>query len=487
MTLTTKTQGKAGFNKGPAKVGRRAAWKGFATSALLAAFLAAAYPAAPAHSQSLVEAMVLAYRNNPTLRAQRASLRVADESVPQALSGWRPTVEILGDGGAVKESGDVRNDTRPRYSANLRITQNLYRGGGTVADIRRAENSVLAERARLDATEQDVLLDAVRAYMDVFRDEAVLRLNINNEKVLARQLEATRDRFNVGEVTRTDVSQAEARVSRATADRVQAEGNLQISRGVYQRIIGQRPGALSKPQPVRDLPANRTDTIAIAKENNPSMLAALYDERASRDNVKVVRSELLPRVDVVGRGGRERNQSVPNVTRDSASITAQLTIPLYQRGGVTSRVREAKQLVSRNLLLLREAERRAVEDANSAWESLVTARAQIRSFSAEVRANKIALEGVQQEALVGSRTVLDVLDAEQELLDAQVNLVRAERNEAVAEYDLLSAIGRLTGRGLSLSTELYDPEAYYDTVRNKLWGLGGAIEESKAGSSDQKK
>lgn len=440
-------------------------------------------PMSAAKGDSLVDAIILAYQNNPTLQAQRANVRVADEGVPQAASGWRPTVEILGDGGGITEetSGSMSgSDTRGRYSGNLRVTQNLFSGGGTVADIRRAENSVRAERARLAVTEQDVLLSVVRAYMDVFRDAAVLRLNINNEKVLARQLEATRDRFNVGEVTRTDVSQAEARLSRATADRIQAEGDLQIGRGVFVQVVGQAPKDLTKPPTVRDLPSSRDEAIAMAQNNNPVVTAALFDERAAQENVKVVRSELLPKVDVVGEGGRSRNQSASNLTRDSASITAQLTVPLYQRGSVSSRVREAKQVVGRNRLLLSEARRQATEDGNSAWESLVTARARIRSFSAEVRANRIALEGVQQEALVGSRTVLDVLDAEQELLDAQVNLVRAERDEIVAQYELLSAIGRLTGNGLSLNTELYTPEVYYNSVRNKLWGLGEVPVKSKA-------
>ena len=304
-----------------------------------------------AQGETLSEALILAYINNPTLQAQRASLRATDEGVPQALSGWRPTVEIVSDGGVVTEDGDSTDaETRGRYSANLRVTQNLYSGGGTVADIERAEDTVLAERARLAATEQDVLFNAVQAYMNVFRDEAVLRLNINNEKVLARQLEATRDRFNVGEVTRTDVSQAEARLSRATADRIQAEGDLQISRGIYVQIVGQEPGKLSPPPDAKDLPTSRQESVAMAQDNNPSVRAAFFDERSARKNVSLVRSELLPRVDLVGEGGRSKNQSSTGTVRDSASFTAQLTVPLYQRGSVTSRVREAKQLVGQNRL-----------------------------------------------------------------------------------------------------------------------------------------
>lgn len=421
-----------------------------------------------------MEALIQAYQNNPTLRAQRASLRATDEGVPQALSGYRPTVEILGDTGYTVQGGSDTNGTESGtdYGGSLRVTQNLYSGGGTVADVKRAENTVKAERARLADTEQLVLLNAVQAYMNAFRDEAVLKLNVNNERVLNRQLEATRDRFNVGEVTRTDVSQAEARVASATADRIQAEGNVQISRGIYEQIIGTMPTDLSKPAPVTELPASRKDALAIAQQTNPAVLAAQYDERAAQDNVTLVRSDLLPKVDLVGQGGRSRTDGISDLTRDSASIMAQLTVPLYQRGAVSSRVREAKQLAGRNRLRLIEAQRSATEDANNAWESLVTARARIRSISAAVRANRIALEGVRQEALVGSRTVLDVLDAEQELLDSQVNLVVAERDEIVAQYQLMSALGRLTAQSLNLQTDYYDPDAHYKAVRDKLWGTG---------------
>ena len=423
--------------------------------------------------------MILAYQNNPTLQAQRASLRATDEGVSQALSGWRPFVEIVGDGGFEADRGDGIDgtDSGATYGASLRVTQNLDAGGGTVADVQRAENTVRAERARLASIEQTVLLNAVQAYMNLFRDEAVLRLNINNERVLARQLEATRDRFNVGEVTRTDVSQAEARVSGATADRIQAEGNVQISRGIYEQVIGRMPGALEKPAAIVDLPKSRQESVQAAQDSNPDVVAALYDERASVSNVKVLTSDLLPRVDIVGQGGRTGSEVGSSVSRDSGSIVAQLTVPLYQRGFASSQVREAKQVVGRNRMLLMEAQRNATEDANNAWETLVAARARITSLAAAVRANRIALEGVRQEALVGSRTVLDVLDAEQELLDSQVNLVAAERDEIVAQYQLMSAIGRLTAQALSLNTDYYDPDRYYNKVRNKLWGLGKDIDQ----------
>ncbi len=295
--------------------------------------------------------------------------------------------------------------------------------------------------------------------------------------MLQEQLRQTRDRFNVGEVTRTDVSQAEARVSGATADRIQAEGNVQISRGIYEQVIGRMPGALEKPAAIVDLPKSRQESVQAAQDSNPDVVAALYDERASVSNVKVLTSDLLPRVDIVGQGGRTGSEVGSSVSRDSGSIVAQLTVPLYQRGFASSQVREAKQVVGRNRMLLMEAQRNATEDANNAWETLVAARARITSLAAAVRANRIALEGVRQEALVGSRTVLDVLDAEQELLDSQVNLVAAERDEIVAQYQLMSAIGRLTAQALSLNTDYYDPDRYYNKVRNKLWGLGKDIDQ----------
>lgn len=436
-----------------------------------------------------MEALIMAYQQNPTLQAQRAALRAADESVPQALSGYRPNVEIVGDGGYRAVNGDNFNGTETGvdYSANLRVTQNIYSGGGTVADVQRAENTVRAERARLSSTEQLVLLNAVQAYMNAFRDNAVLRLNINNERVLSRQLEATRDRFNVGEVTRTDVSQAEARLSSATADRIRAEGDVQISRGIYEQVIGKLPADLSKPENVPNLPGSRQDAVMIARENNPGVLAASYDERAARDNVKVVKSDLLPKVDIVGQGGRSGNSGISDIDQNSASIMAQLTVPLYQRGAVTSRVREAKQIAGRNRLLLIEAQRDATEAANTAWESLATARARIRSIRAAVRANRIALEGVRQEALVGSRTVLDVLDAEQELLDSQVSLVVAERDEIVAQYQLLSALGRLTAQSLSLGTDYYQPDQHYKEIRDKLWGLGPELDKPAARPGEEQK
>lgn len=447
-----------------------------------------------AQAQNLMEALALAYSNNPTIQAQRARLRSVDEGVPQALSGWRPDVRFTADYGRLRRrtnntggfgSGD---DNRTTYNGGFRITQNLYAGGTTEAEIRQAKHEVSAERARLMTTEQEVLLDAVTSYMDVFREEAVLRLNVNNEQVLSRQLQATRDRFNVGEVTRTDVAQAESRLARATAERIQAEGDLEVSRAFYEQIVGAKPTSVPNPGYPTALPAEVEEAIALARDGNPAVISASYDERAARAFVDATKGELLPSVDLVGDASRSRNEGSDDRTVDDVTVTAELTVPLYQQGAVSSRIREAIQLASENQLQVEEARRAAVEDARSGFEQLLTARASIQSREAEVRAAKIALEGVEQEAAVGSRTVLDVLDAEQELLDAQVNLVRDQRDAIVASYELLAAVGRLTARDLALPVDLYDQKAHYLKVRDKLWGYDSdAVSKPKKEKAPKKK
>lgn len=426
-----------------------------------------------ARSESLIEALTMAYQTNPTLQAQRARLRAIDEGVAEALSGWRPEVEITGSAARTRQSfnADTVNSSRTPYSSTLSVRQSLYRGGRTLAATIQAESEVEAARARLASVEQVVLLDAVTAYMNVVRDESVLELNVNNEQVLARQLEATRDRFSVGEVTRTDVAQAESRFAGALADHRQAEGDLEVSRATYRQIIGTLPGTLTRPK-LPGAPASDGDEAArLADGQNPDVLAAIHDEAAAKTNVRVVTGELLPSLDLTANASRSRNQVIKDRTTNTVSLTAALTIPLYQTGSVSARVREAKQLASRARRLIVEARRAAVQDATSAWESLVAIQSRIEALDSQVRASLIALDGVTQEATVGSRTVLDVLDAEQELLNAQVGLVSAQRDEIVAHFDLLAAVGGLTARGLSLPVDPYNEKAYYSTIRNRWWGL----------------
>ena len=445
---------------------------------LAAGVLAIAALGGNARSETLDDALIQAYANNPTLLAERARLRSTDEGVTQALSNWRPVVTVNGNLGYEWQDRTITagvskssTSTTPR-GATLSVDQNIYRGGRTAAATRRAKYLVQSDRARLATTEQNVLLSAVTAYVDVVCDQSVVELNVNNEKVLKRQLEAAHDRFRVGEVTRTDVAQAESRLSRARADRIAAEGALVQSRSTYKNVVGTVPGKLEATKSPGSLPVSEADAVNMARGKSFAVLQSDYTERAARETVSEVKGELLPTLTVSGELSREIEIINPNSETDTASVTARLTVPLYQSGSVYSRVRAAKQTVAQRRNERNQAVRDAVEEATRAWEAHETAQAQIRAFNAEVEATRIALEGVKQEALVGSRTVLDVLDAEQELLNALVSLARADRDQVVAAYRLRAAVGQLIAQELKLPVSFYDPKRNYRRVRTKLFGTG---------------
>ncbi len=446
------------------------AYKFLLTAVMTGPALAAAE--LPAHSETLQEALVSAYQNSPVLAAERANLRATDEGVSQALSGWRPTVTLDGEYGYEKRDTKTRNEDLNPLIGAATVTQPIFRGGRTIAETRAADSAVKAGRARLRTVEQQVFLDVVTVYMDVLRDEAVVQLNINNVRVLRRQLEAAQDRFRVGEVTRTDVAQAQARLSRAISDRQAAEGNLISSRAAYTRAVGQTPGKLEPPPSLPLLPENEQKAVAVAVTENPEVVEALNRERQSHHDIRAAIAGLLPTVSLEGRYAHSEETATESSEVDALSVTGQVVIPLYQGGAVYSQVREARQFNNLRRIQIEDARRNVREGAVQAWESLQTARAQIKSNREQVRANEIALEGVIQEAQVGSRTTLDVLDAEQELLDSQVDLVRTERNEYVAAFALQSALGRLNAEALQLPVPAYDPSANYRRIRLKLFGTG---------------
>lgn len=434
----------------------------------------------PVSAQSLNEVLSAAYNNNPTLLAARAALRATDEGVPQALSNWRPTVSVTGEVGKLRQeydpqSASFQSDTVTPKTVTLSVAQPLYRGGRTEAATEAAEALVLAGRQDLADTEQAVLLDAVTAYMDVVQNQAVLDLNRNNEEVLRRQLEATRERFRVGEITRTDVAQAESRLSGAVASRISAEGALVSSRAVLARVIGEMPGTLSPPPPLPELPKSEEEAVAIAYEENPDLLGARFREVAAKYDVRAVSGALLPTVSLNGSLSRADETSRANLEVDSARVALQLTVPLYEAGSVYSQTRQRKQVHNQRRIQVEEQRRAVRQLVVQAWENLTTARSNIEARRAQVEAARIALEGVQQEAEVGSRTTLDVLDAEQEYLDARVAEVRSRRDEYVAGFTLLSAVGRLGARQLSLPVDHYDPTSNYDRVREKWFGTDGGL------------
>lgn len=437
----------------------------------LGAGVALAVAAVPAAADTLQEALAAAYANNPDLRAERARLRATDENVPQALSGWRPTIAATGSIGRERARTSLIDEQQLTPAVKqLDVTQPLYRGGRTTAETQQAESQVRAGRAFLNSVEQSVLLGAVTAYMDVLREEANVALTSNNEQVLARQLEATRDRFEVGEVTRTDVAQAEARLSRATADRVAAQGRLGVQRATYARVVGSLPGSLEPAPPLPPLPSTLSAAVEEASTQHPDLEAAQHIEAAARYGVRAATSALLPQVSLVGRILRSDEATLDDVSSRSDSLRAQITIPLYQSGSVASQVRQAKEVANQRRIEIEQTRRAIVEATTQAWEDLQAARERIASTREQVRASEIALEGVRQEAMVGSRTTLDVLNAEQELLDSRVALVAAERDEYVAGFRLLAAIGRLQAARMGLPVDLYDPAVHYRQVRDKWWG-----------------
>ena len=431
-------------------------------------------------AQTIVEVMALAYQNNPALQAARAGMRAGDEGVAQEIANWRPDVSVSADMGFKQVtntniSGSTRDQTRHPKGFGLDLSQSLIRGGELVPfdtmATKKAENTIRAARARLVATEQTILSDAVSAYMSVFQDRSVLKLNINNEQVLKRQLEATRDRFEVGEITRTDVFQADARLAKAVADRIQSEGDLRASLAAYNNVVGQMPkDNLLIPELPTDLPRTKEEAVKLAVTHNPEVVAANYDREAAVNNVEDVRAEFLPELDLASSWTRDYQAAAECCQTTTKTLTLSLSIPLYQQGVVSSRLRKARQEVAQKTLQIDQQRRDAVEAASAAWEGLNTARARVKAFNAQIEASKIALEGVEREAAVGSRTVLDVLDAEQELLDSRVSHVRAQRSEVVATYELLGSVGRMTARDLKLPVTFYEPGNNYEKVRGKWFG-----------------
>ena len=439
--------------------------------------------ASPAAAENLTDALVAAYQSNPDLMGARAAQRATDEQVPQALSGWLPTVTAQGSYGTSRSRAKVtsgaptvKTNTNPLTGA-VTLNQNIFAGGRTVSATNVAEYSVAAGQNSLTSTEQTTLLSAVTAYMDVIKNQNVVELNKNNVDVLKRQLEATRDRFRVGELTRTDVAQSEARLSGARTSLTQAEALLTASRSAYAKVIGHAPENLEKPTPSENVPQTEEDARDLAAQNNPELQAARNAEKARRSAISLAKGALLPSVDLQAQYqyGREASSGVH--IADETSVVGVLTIPLYQGGAEYSRVREAKELHSQSMMQISAAERAVDESVRNAWEAVRSARASIISSEEQVNANKIALEGVKQEEEVGSQTTLDVLNAEQELLNARVTLVTAQRNLAVADYGLLAATGQLTAKQLGLPVEYYDPQDNFDDVHYKAIGFGTASDE----------
>lgn len=448
---------------------------------LRAALLATVLWVPQAAADSLQDALVKAYQTNPQLLAERANLRATDEGVSQAIAQWRPRVSV--NASYSKFHAESKTDGLPQsltrtesWDADVTASQTIFAGGRILAQRRQADANVNAGRARLHSTEQSVFLNTIASYMNVVRDESVLKLNEANVTLLRKQLEAAKARFDVGEITRTDVAQAEARLAAGLSSETGSQAALKASRLAYERAVGEAPGTLDPKPAVPAVPESEAQAREIANVQNPSLVAARAQEDAARYGVDFAVGQMLPTVTVqasYGRGGQERG---PETVGDDARVTATASVPLYQGGAEWSQIREAKELNNRARLGVEDARRGTEEGVQNAWESYRAARASSEANRQQVKASEIAFEGVQQELEVGSRTTLDVLDQQQELLNARVALVRSERDEIVASYSLLSAMGKLTAQDLELPVQMYDPVENYDM---QTWRpLGAATYEN---------
>jgi outer membrane protein len=436
----------------------------------------------PAAADTLLGALAAAYQTNPQLNSQRAIVRQTDEGVPQALSGYRPRVNATANIGEqftwqeVEVGGGAPNVKQRQYtqprSIGVTAQQTLFNGFQTGNRTRAAESQVSAARETLRVIEQTVLLDAATSYMNVLRDAAILEVQRSNVRVLGETLRQTRDRFNVGEVTRTDVAQAQAQLAAGQSQMLAAESNLVTSRATYRRVIGNEPGNLAPGSPVdrlspRTLPGAISEGIAM----NPSVTAAMYGVDVATLQVKVSEGALYPVVTLQGNVQRAHDVTGAITEQFTASVVGAVTVPIYQGGGEYSVIRQSKELLGQRRLDLATTRDQARATVVQAWGQHEAAKAQIQAAQEQVRASEVALNGVREEARVGQRTTLDVLNAQQALVNARVNLVTAQRDRVVASYTLLSAVGRLSPQVLGLPTSIYDPMVHYQQVRDAWEGV----------------
>lgn len=429
-----------------------------------------------ASSETIEGALARAYGSNPNLNANRAGTRAVDEAVPQALSGYRPRVAASADTGYASQDtligGNSSNDKYFPRGLGVQLDQTIWNGNRTGNSVRRADSNVLRAREQLRQTEQSVLLDAATAYMDVLRDTAILNLRQNNIDVLEEQLRQTRDRFNVGEVTRTDVAQAEARLATSNSDASLASGNLKSSLARFRQVVGADAKQLAPAKAVDAmLPKSLDIAVAASQSDHPTILAALHDVDAAQLQVKITEGELYPTLSARGTVSQRWDYQGSNRELTQSTIVGLLSVPIYEGGEVYSRVRQAKELLGQRRLEADQARELIRANVVSAWGQLEATRERITAGQASIVASETALNGVREEAKVGQRTTLDVLNAQQELLSSRVALITAQRDRVVASYAVLSSIGRLSAQRLRLAVTEYQPTVHYDQVRDKWIGL----------------
>ncbi|HUD62795.1 MAG TPA: TolC family outer membrane protein [Acetobacteraceae bacterium] len=456
-----------------------------ATMAAAAVLLKAYMGPTPALADTIEAALVRAYQNNPQLNAQRAQVRSTDENVPQALSGYRPKVALTASAGYQytdtnsTQGGsptqivrtEIHAANAPR-AAGLTVTQTLFNGQVTANRTRAAESQVSGSREALRVLEETVLLAAATIYMDELRDAAIVEVQKSNVRVLDQTLKQTRDRFNVGEVTRTDVAQSEAQLAAGKTQLLAAEAILVTTKANFRRIIGNEPENLAPGSPVdRFLPGTLPAAVDLSLIENPNVTAAMFGIDVNYLQVKVNEGALLPTVSLQTGVSQTYEQS-PTIFRTfNASALAQLSVPIYQGGAEYSLIRQSKENLAQQRLVLEQTRDQTRANTVTAWGQLVAGKAQVASAQAQVTASEIALNGVREEAKAGQRTTLDVLNAQQALVNARVALVTAQHDRVVASYAVLNSVGRLSPQVLHLATTVYDPSVHYQQVRDAWFGV----------------
>ena len=432
-----------------------------------------------ASADTLEGALALAYKNNPQVNSQRAATRATDEGVGIALSGYRPQVA------ATAAVGEQYLDTLTRGAAPLRGTiatqsygltskQTLFNGFQTSSRTRQAEGQVFVQRETLRTTEQTVLLNAATAYMNLLRDAALLDLQRNNVKVLEATLRQTRDRFTAGEVTRTDLAQAESSLAAGRSSLHAAESNYVTSKSAYVQVIGVEPGRLASASPVdRLFPSTLQAALARGASENPAITTATYNVDVAVEQVKIQEGALYPNLSL--NGSLQKNfgstTNLASLETLSGSVVGQLTVPIYQGGAEYANIRQAKETLGQRRLDLDTARLAVQQNVTQSWGQLEAAKAQVDATTAQVTSAEIALDGVREEARVGQRTTLDVLNAQQALVQARTALVTAQHDRIVASYAVLSSVGALSPQVLGLHVETYDPMVHYQQVRDRWIGV----------------
>ena len=455
------------------------------TGAAVSVLLVALAAPTPVLAETMEDALVRAYQDNPQLNAQRAQVRSTDENVPQALSGYRPRVSLTGSVGyqyldsTSTASGSpnvlvrqTTNGTNAPRSAALTVSQTLYNGNQTANKTRAAESQVSGSREALRVLEQNVLLSAATTYMDYLRDAAAVEVQKSNVRVLEQTLKQTRDRFNVGEVTRTDVAQSEAQLAAGRTQEQSSESQLVTTKANYRRIIGVDPVNPAPGSPVdRFFPLTLSSAIELSLIENPSVTAAMYGIDVNYLQVKVAEGALLPTITFQAAVTQAYEQSLILPRAFSASAVAQASVPLYQGGAEYSLIRQSKENLAQQRLNLETTRDQSRATTVQWWGNLVATKAQVQSAQAQVTASEIALNGVREEAKAGQRTTLDVLNAQQALVNARITLVTAQHDRVVASYNVLAAVGRLSPQVLGLKTTTYDPSVHYHQVRDSWAGV----------------